>query len=96
MARAQMLAREFTKIDPKPWPPEVKVVDLQAHVGRLAQAILEQEGFKPSQAESSALGRHLATIFFILLDIASVKKIDFLKAFEDLLTAVEIDLAKHK
>lgn len=93
--QAQSLARKFAKIDPKPWPPEVKAVDLQAHVGRLAQAILEREGFKSSRDASAALGRHLATIFFILLDIADTANVNFQGAFDALLAEVEADLAKH-
>lgn len=93
---AQSLARQFGKIDPKPWPAEVKVADLQIKVGSVAQAVLKRQGFKASGKTADKLAKDLATIFFILLDLADVYKIDFEQAFASFLAVTKKELESHQ
>lgn len=94
ISRAQRIVRAFASHDAKPWAPEIKAVDLQVHVGALAQAVLEQGGFKPTTEVREQLGSELATILFILLDIAEVYNIDFEQAFDIFLTTTERQFKK--
>lgn len=94
LSRAQRIARAYASHDAKPWTAEIKIVDMQVHVGTLAQAVLEQGGFKPATDIREQVGSELATILFILFDLAEECKIDLEQTFEALLAQTERELKK--
>ncbi|PIR05146.1 MAG: hypothetical protein COV57_00680 [Candidatus Liptonbacteria bacterium CG11_big_fil_rev_8_21_14_0_20_35_14] len=92
---AQVIARNFANLDPKPWPPEVKTLDLQAKVGNLSQLILNRQGFKKNQNHSSEISEELATIFFIVLDLADTYDVDFSTVFDKLISDLKSEISSH-
>lgn len=94
ISQSQRIARLFALHDARPWTPEIKTVDLQVHVGALAQAVLERGGFKPTTESREQLGTELATVLFILLDLAEAYNINFEQAFDAFLTKTEGELKK--
>lgn len=92
ISRSQRIARLFASHDAKPWTPEIKTVDLEAHVGALAQAVLEQGGFKPAAGSREQVGTELATVLFILLDLAEAYNVNFEQVFDAFLTKIERQL----
>lgn len=82
----------FEQKDPKPWPLETKALDLTSHVGLINQAVLEKKGYKEKGSASGLLGTELATVFFIILDIAQSSGIEFEEAFFDFLSETQKNL----
>lgn len=91
---AYFLIDEFAKHDPKPWPATAKALDLMAHGGQTAALILEAEGYKEKISPSTALPGELATLFFIILDIAKEYQIDLSDALRVFLSETKQQLNK--
>lgn len=92
--QANVLIRAFAEHDPKPWPTTAKALDLSVHTGRTAGLILETEGYKEKNS-SDTLSNELATLFFILLDIAQEYQIDFKESFSLFLKNTNQHLTKE-
>ncbi|MBX4210932.1 hypothetical protein KW783_03105 [Candidatus Parcubacteria bacterium] len=91
--QAYTLIRAFAEHDPKPWSTTVKTLDLMADSGKIAALVLEAEGYKDKKSEDT-LPEELATLFFIILDIAQDYQIDFKESFASFLEKTEQQLTK--
>ncbi len=89
-----MLSKRFAEHDPEPWSADTKVVDLCSHLGQLAQGVLEKEGRKKPGLAAEQLGQRMATILFILTDLAQDYKIDVEQEFTKFLDTTELELGK--
>ncbi len=94
VARAYELMAVFARHDPKTWPISAKALDLESHTGKVAQAALEKEGYKPTHAAVDGLGVELATLFFICLDLARDFGLNFKGEFSKFLVDSEQKLKK--
>jgi len=89
--RSQAVARQWAEHDSKPWPVEVKVVDLNRIIGDLSSKVLRKRGFKKLDISDDAT-EELATMMFIILDIAQDLGVDLAKAYPELIAKFEQDL----
>ena len=94
--RAQGISRKFAEHDANPWNAETKILDLSSHVGQLAQGVLEKEGRKKLDFAAGQIGQRIATILFILSDVAADYGIDVDQEFRDFLDRTESNLNKNK
>lgn len=90
--RAEGISRQFASHDAKPWSAETKVLDLLSHVGQLAQGVLEKEGRKGLGSAAEQLGQRMATILFILTDLAAEYHINLDQEFEIFLDQNESEI----
>ena len=90
---ARDLIKVFKLHDPRPWPLEINGLDLASHTGLIAQALLEKQGYKPIGNASKTLGKELAIMMFIILDIAGESVVDFEKILFEFLKETRETLA---
>lgn len=90
--RAQELSKKFAAHDAHPWSAETKVLDLSSHAGQVAQGVLEKEGRKTLDSAADQLGQRMATMMFILCDLAADYYIELDQEFVNFLDRTESEL----